>query len=291
MIGTVLFGTVYFFLVMLQCIPVSEFWLNHPASNKCIPEGPTTGITYALGAVNAFADWSFGILPFFIVWDLQMNMRTKTLVAGILAFAAIGSTATVVRMQYIHSLTNGPDFLFATKNVAIWSTVEPGVGITAGSLATLRPLLQTLLWRLGLASAPASARARTPSHPSRSRSKSAQKQHKSHSWFGLSDLVPTQGTTLTTITGPELEPRLANSRGLSGRSGNGGVDPNVATSPGLGGIKQSVVVEQEYEGPPRLQLRDSWRNSLMRGSVYHMGTRDVNGNWDRERTLDKDDVV
>ena len=291
MAGTVLFGTVYFFLVMLQCIPISEFWLNHPASIKCIPEGPTTGITYALSAVNAFADWSFGILPFFIVWELQMNIRTKMLVAGILAFAAIGSTATVVRMQYIHSLTNGPDFLFATKNVAIWSTVEPGVGITAGSMATLRPLLQTILWRLGLASVPASARARTPSHPSRSRSKSAQKQHKSPSWLGLSDLVPTQGTTLTTITGPESGPRPKNSRGLSGRSGNRSEISDVATSPALGGIQQSVVVEQAYEGPPRLQLRDSWRNSFMRGSVFHMGTRDNNENWDRERAMGKDDIV
>jgi hypothetical protein len=68
---------------------VSEFWNNHPASNKCIPELPTIGITYALGAVNAFADWSFGTLPIFIVWDLQMNRKTKIMVVGILAFAAM----------------------------------------------------------------------------------------------------------------------------------------------------------------------------------------------------------
>jgi hypothetical protein len=68
---------------------VSEFWNNHPASSKCIPEGPTTGITYALGAVNAFADWAFGTLPIFIVWDLQMNLKTKIMTVAILAFAAM----------------------------------------------------------------------------------------------------------------------------------------------------------------------------------------------------------
>lgn len=68
---------------------VSEFWNNHPSSSKCLPEGPTQGITYALAAVNAFADWAFGILPFFIVWNLQMTVKTKLLVAGILAFAAM----------------------------------------------------------------------------------------------------------------------------------------------------------------------------------------------------------
>lgn len=73
---------------------VSEFWNNHPASNKCIPKAPTIGITYALGAVNASADWAFGILPFFIVWDIQVTFRTKMLVAGILAFAAMSVAST-----------------------------------------------------------------------------------------------------------------------------------------------------------------------------------------------------
>jgi hypothetical protein len=41
-----------------------------------------------------------------------------------------------------------------TIDVSIWSTVEPGIGITAASIATLRPILQTLLWRLGFAPPP-----------------------------------------------------------------------------------------------------------------------------------------
>jgi hypothetical protein len=68
---------------------VSEFWNNHPASEKCIPKGPTLGITYALAALNAIADWALGLLPFFIVWGLEMKKKTKFLVAGILAFAAM----------------------------------------------------------------------------------------------------------------------------------------------------------------------------------------------------------
>ena len=33
-----------------------------------------------------------------------------------------------------------PDFLWATVDIAIWSDIEQGLAITAGSLATLRPL-------------------------------------------------------------------------------------------------------------------------------------------------------
>lgn len=53
------------------------------------------------------------------------------------------STATIVRFPYINGLTNLADFLYATTDVAIWSTAETGIGITAACIATLRPLLRT----------------------------------------------------------------------------------------------------------------------------------------------------
>lgn len=53
------------------------------------------------------------------------------------------SSATIVRFPYIHYLTDIDDFLYSNADVAIWSTVETGVGITAACVATLRPLLRT----------------------------------------------------------------------------------------------------------------------------------------------------
>lgn len=44
-----------------------------------------------------------------------------------------------------------PDFLWATLDIAIWSDVEQGLAITAGSLATLRPLYRILSLKLGFA--------------------------------------------------------------------------------------------------------------------------------------------
>lgn len=43
-----------------------------------------------------------------------------------------------------------PDFLWATVDVAIWSDIEQGLAITAGSAATLRPLYRKLTSTLGL---------------------------------------------------------------------------------------------------------------------------------------------
>lgn len=40
----------------------------------------------------------------------------------------------------------------ATIDLAIWSTVEMGLGITAASLSTLRPLIKAIGWKFGLSS-------------------------------------------------------------------------------------------------------------------------------------------
>ena len=53
-----------------------------------------------------------------------------------------GSTATIIRLPYSSSLKEYKgDFLYRTTSFAIWTTVEVGVGITAGCIATLRPLM------------------------------------------------------------------------------------------------------------------------------------------------------
>ncbi|KAF2025881.1 hypothetical protein EK21DRAFT_103588 [Setomelanomma holmii] len=273
MMGTVLFGLTYLLLVIFQCNPVNEFWNNHPASEKCLPKGPTLGITYALAAVNAAADWAFGTLPFFIVWDLEMKLKTKLLVAGILAFAAIGSTGTVVRMFYIHTLMDGPDFLWRTTDIAIWSTVEPGIGIVAGSIACLRPLFRVWLWRLGFAPPPRNGWSRTYHH-----SNSGQKRNDRRGYrrsLSPSDLVPTEfnGTTSTEIYGPrKWDNETMNLPSLPPEI--------VVTEPeseqesyGRGHILQTVTVEHEHEyheAPPRLELRHSFRNSFTRGSILSL---------------------
>jgi hypothetical protein len=57
-----------------------------------------------------------------------------------------GGIASCIRFKYIPKLANASLTFFAdAQNIAIWSTVEPGLGIMAGCLATLRPLFRTFL--------------------------------------------------------------------------------------------------------------------------------------------------
>jgi len=150
--ATILVCTVYFFIALFQCSPISYWWDLDPTSKgSCISPYPLMITSYAASALNSLADWCFGILPIFIVRRLHVRRHTKYVVGGILSFAAVGCIATLIRMPYVKQFkTNKNEWLYDTVELAIWSTVEVGMGIIAASLPTLRPLLQPLLTRLGI---------------------------------------------------------------------------------------------------------------------------------------------
>ncbi|KAK7955623.1 uncharacterized protein PG986_004845 [Apiospora aurea] len=160
MLSTALFGTAYFFLVLFQCgapAPRGVFWEESPRAapgDRCWSDLVVLALTYAVSAVNCLADWCFGLMPVLVVRTLNMPRGTRVLVACLTSFAAIASIATVVRMVYIPTLLDGDDFLFQTTDVALWSTVEVGIGIAALSLAALHPLIAHWRRRLGLAHVP-----------------------------------------------------------------------------------------------------------------------------------------
>jgi hypothetical protein len=52
-----------------------------------------------------------------------------------------GGIASLIRLKTIYQLNNTTDFLFISTGVISWSWVEASTGVIAGSLMTLRPLL------------------------------------------------------------------------------------------------------------------------------------------------------
>ncbi|TVY47169.1 hypothetical protein LOCC1_G002578 [Lachnellula occidentalis] len=133
----------YSFLVIFQCSPISFFWAQFEGlKGTCIKPTifPAASITHS--AVNFTSDWILGLLPIALIWNLRMNRRTKVSVAAVLSLGVLAGIAAIIRIPYIHVLGLTEDFLFNTIDIAIWSTVEPGLGIVAASAATLRPLFR-----------------------------------------------------------------------------------------------------------------------------------------------------
>ena len=145
MILASLFGIAFLTQILVQCQPISFFWsvTRDPSQGHCINLKINEGFTYAHAVVASIGDWTYGILPAFIVSGLKMNLRTKASVFLLLCLANIGSIATLIRFKAIHQITLSRDFLFATVDLVIWSSVEVGIAIIAASMATYRPLFRT----------------------------------------------------------------------------------------------------------------------------------------------------
>ncbi|KAJ5220189.1 hypothetical protein N7468_009393 [Penicillium chermesinum] len=148
--GTSIISIAFWGLMTLQCQPVSFFWRRvdlymHPGSieGKCVDLNSVVSIGYLYSVAAFIGDLTLGILPVFLVWNLQMSLRSKAGLIAILSIGCIAGAAVVIRMPYIHDYRSH-DFLYATANISIWSNIEAGLGITAGSLVTLRPLFRWL---------------------------------------------------------------------------------------------------------------------------------------------------
>ncbi|KAJ6099492.1 hypothetical protein N7467_001027 [Penicillium canescens] len=145
MVLTVIAGLVFMFLMLLQCKPLAYFWtratMDPSIPGYCISIDIIIVMTYIYSAFSALCDFTVGILPIFLVHKLHMKKQTKIAVMGILSMACIASSAVIVRIPFVQTFADD-DFLYATFEIAVWSNIEAGLGITAGSLATLRPLLR-----------------------------------------------------------------------------------------------------------------------------------------------------
>lgn len=81
------------------------------------------------------------------------------------------------------------DFLYATVDIAIWSDVEQGLAITAGSLATLRPLYKMVTNHFGLSTTAPSRKSKDPIQYVRSASSEGRDRRKKGTLYNLTTLM------------------------------------------------------------------------------------------------------
>ena len=102
-------------------------------------------MTAVWSLLTAITDLMYGVLSVLAIRTLQMRWRAKATTACLCALGSIGGLASIVR--FVLLIVNdmpGISQLGASLLAAQWSIIEPGMGITAAALATLRPLIRKL---------------------------------------------------------------------------------------------------------------------------------------------------
>ncbi|KAH8657821.1 hypothetical protein BX600DRAFT_439007 [Xylariales sp. PMI_506] len=135
-------GTAFagFIGALLNCHPIAAGW--NSTLGSCDATGRIQTLSEVISAAAIVTDWACAIIPAFLIWGLNMKKKQKLTLCGILALGVIASISTIVRFPYLRFYAITTDQLYEFGNVVLWTMIECGLGITAGSLPTLRPLLR-----------------------------------------------------------------------------------------------------------------------------------------------------
>ncbi|CEI60069.1 hypothetical protein FVEN_g8140 [Fusarium venenatum] len=120
------------------CRPISTAW-GHVGT--CAPPIVIASLGYLVSTGAVVTDFICAILPIFMLYHTNMKLATKVSLAAILGLAALASLCTIVRLPYVKYYIIIPDYLYNVTHIVIWSILESGIGIVAGSLPSLRQLV------------------------------------------------------------------------------------------------------------------------------------------------------
>ncbi|THY51108.1 hypothetical protein D6C97_06807 [Aureobasidium pullulans] len=126
-----LYGITYFGLCTFGCGDPAKYLLRITLKQCISIDRVIIPASYVFTGFNAVMDWIMALLPITTIWHLNMPKMTK--------FWAYSNGAWGDRLE--------PDvnFFKNTGKLAFYSHIEPGLGIAAVCLATLRPLFRQCL--------------------------------------------------------------------------------------------------------------------------------------------------
>ncbi|KAK6000055.1 hypothetical protein QM012_004043 [Aureobasidium pullulans] len=136
------YGFIAMMTVLLQCKPLKATW--DPSAGTCSSEAIIVHISYFVTACSITTDFACAVMPFIILWKLQMRKRLKFTVAAMLSLGFLASAATMIRIKYLDSYFATHDLAYKVSNVVLWSIIETGIAIIVGSIPSLKPLVKSI---------------------------------------------------------------------------------------------------------------------------------------------------
>jgi hypothetical protein len=140
-------GTLVFTVISTGAATLTLFIVCSPLATGMSEEdialcpSKTILVGYVVSASAVIIDWICALLPVFMLYKSNMKKATKISVSIILGLAALASLCTIIRFPYVRYYTVPSNYLYNVTNIVIWSVVESGIGIVAGSLPSLRKLV------------------------------------------------------------------------------------------------------------------------------------------------------
>lgn len=144
------FGAVYLIMTFATCGIMVQSQKTTPlrtGSDWCPIQDAFVVISIVWSVMNAITDLAFQALSVHVLWNVKLPRATKISAIMLLVVGSIGGIASIARVVVQTPLQ---DIRMSGVLLGLWSNAEAGLCITAASLITLRPLLQSCLERTNL---------------------------------------------------------------------------------------------------------------------------------------------
>jgi len=124
----------------VQCKPLAKTFVDF-IPGECINKQPSVVYGRFQAVWSALMDFSLAVLPWKILWKLQMRTAEKIGACVAMSLGILAGVTSIVRSTYIAKLTT-QDVSYESYNAIIWAVAECSMAIVATSIPVLRVVLK-----------------------------------------------------------------------------------------------------------------------------------------------------
>ena len=134
----------FFFAEVFVCGTQPQVKWTAGAVKHCVDE---TALDMAFAVTDTFGDILIVLMPYPVIRKLQIGTREKLGLVGIFLLGTLSTVASIVRLAFIIEASysdfgNGSNKQASGTPPAVWSLIEPCIGILAACLPPLGPLIR-----------------------------------------------------------------------------------------------------------------------------------------------------
>lgn len=121
--------------LLAKCRPITSNWTGE---GVCIDSTVFVALSKTAYVFDVLSDLAMAIISALLLWSPEMKLRSKITTGLVLGLGAVASVASIVRTVYTDAYSSEDNYLYNTGKIVLWTVIECGLGLIAGSLPMLR---------------------------------------------------------------------------------------------------------------------------------------------------------
>ncbi|KAF4457850.1 integral membrane PTH11 [Fusarium albosuccineum] len=131
------------FIIFVRCKDPRTTW-NPAIVSECWSPDTYLGVMYFIGAYSAATDFVLALLPWTMLWNLNMKKKEKFGVAVAISLGIFAGSIAVIKCTKLSANAKSVDPTYDVAGLLLWAGAENALIIIAACLSCLRPMLSAV---------------------------------------------------------------------------------------------------------------------------------------------------